>query len=284
MAPPPLPADLADVVARALEEDLGPGDVTADLVPPGYRAEATVITREDAVLCGTAWFDRVFAALEPAVSVEWAAADGDAVTAGSELCRLAGPARPLLSGERTALNFLQSLSGTASLARRYAEAVAGTGCRVLDTRKTVPGLRAAQKYAVACGGATNHRHGLYDALLIKENHIIAAGGLVEALQAARDLHPDLTLEIEVESLHELDLALAGQPDIVMLDNFDLADLREAVARTRRAPGSVRLEASGNVSLATVRAIAETGVDFVSVGELTKNLRAIDLSMRFRLRA
>lgn len=284
MSPPPLPADLDDVVARALAEDLGPGDVTADLVPPEYGAEATVITREDAVLCGTAWFDRVFAALDPAVSVAWSAADGDAVTAGSELCRLAGPARPLLSGERTALNFLQSLSGTATLARRYADAVAGTGCRVLDTRKTVPGLRAAQKYAVACGGATNHRHGLYDALLIKENHIIAAGGLAEALQAARARHPDLTLEIEVESLEELDLALAGQPDIVMLDNFDLADLREAVARTRRAPGSVRLEASGNVSLATVRAIAETGVDFVSVGELTKNLRAVDLSMRFRLRA
>lgn len=280
---PPLPADLDDVVARALAEDLGPGDVTADLVPPEYRAEATVITREDAVLCGRAWFDRVFAALDPAVSVAWAAADGDAVTAGSELCRLEGPARPLLSGERTALNFLQSLSGTATLARRYADAVTGTGCRVLDTRKTVPGLRAAQKYAVACGGAANHRHGLYDALLIKENHIIAAGGLAEALQAARELHPDLTLEIEVESLAELDLALAGRPDIIMLDNFGLADLRDAVARTRRAPGKVRLEASGNVSLATVRAIAETGVDFVSVGELTKNLRAVDLSMRFRLR-
>lgn len=282
MPPPQLPADLDDVVARALAEDVGPGDVTADLVPPGCRAEAAVITREDAVLCGTAWFEQVFAMLGSAVSIAWQAADGDPVAAGAELCRLAGPARPLLSGERTALNFLQTLSGTATLARRYADAVAGTGCRVLDTRKTVPGLRAAQKYAVACGGATNHRHGLYDALLVKENHIIAAGGLDEALRAARARHPGLTLEVEVESLAELDLALAGRPDIIMLDNFDLAALREAVARTRRAPGTIRLEASGNVSLATVRAIAETGVDYVSVGELTKNLRAVDLSMRFRL--
>ncbi|NGP52307.1 carboxylating nicotinate-nucleotide diphosphorylase [Thioalkalivibrio sp. XN8] len=284
MRPPQLPADLDDVVARALAEDVGPGDVTADLVPPGCRAEATVITREDAVLCGTAWFERVFAMLDPAVSIAWQAADGDPVAAGAELCRLAGPARPLLSGERTALNFLQSLSGTATLARRYADAVAGTGCRVLDTRKTVPGLRSAQKYAVACGGAANHRHGLFDALLIKENHIIAAGGLDQALRAARARHPGLTLEIEVESLVELDLALAGEPDIIMLDNFDLAALREAVVRTHRAPGAIRLEASGNVSLATVRAIAETGVDYISVGELTKNLRAVDLSMRFRLEA
>ena len=280
-----LPDDLDEVVERALAEDLGPGDVTADLVPEACRATATVITREDAVLCGTAWFERVFAALDPAVSVQWQAADGDLVTAGALLCRLAGPARPLLSGERTALNFLQTLSGTATMARRYADAVAGTGCRVLDTRKTLPGLRAAQKYAVACGGATNHRHGLYDAVLIKENHIIAAGGLLEALQAARALHPRLTIEIEVESLAELERALEGAPDIVLLDNFGLDALREAVARIRARPGcTTRLEASGNVSLETVRAIAETGVDFVSSGELTKNVRAIDLSMRFELQA
>lgn len=284
----PLPPDLADVVRRAIAEDLGPGDVTADLVPAATLADAAVITRDDAVLCGTAWFDEVFAQLDPAVSTTWQAADGDFVAAGTELCRLAGPARPLLSGERTALNFLQTLSGTATLARRYAAAVAGTGCRVLDTRKTLPGLRAAQKYAVACGGASNHRHGLYDAVLIKENHIIAAGGLLAALRAARAAHPGLTVEIEVESLAELEQALAAAPDdapdIVLLDNFVLESLRAAVALVRSRPDcETRLEASGNVSLETVGAIAATGVDFVSAGELTKNVRATDLSMRFSLR-
>jgi nicotinate-nucleotide pyrophosphorylase (carboxylating) len=284
MSPAPLPQDLPDVVRRAVAEDLGPGDVTADLVPAATVADATVVTREDAVLCGSAWFDEVFAQLDAAVSVQWQAADGDFVTAGSELCRLSGPARALLSGERTALNFLQTLSGTATLARRYAEAVAGTGCRVLDTRKTLPGLRAAQKYAVACGGASNHRRGLYDAVLIKENHIIAAGGLLAALQAARTTHPGLVIEIEVESLAELEQALAGAPDIVLLDNFDLEALRAAVASVRARPDcATRLEASGNVSLDTVGAIAATGVDFVSAGELTKNVRATDLSMRFSLR-
>ena len=285
MPPPALPNDIATVVAHALREDIGSGDVTAHLIPDGYHATATVTCREDAVLCGTAWFDAVFAQLEPAVSIEWLAQDGASITAGMELCRLSGPARPLLSGERTALNFLQSLSGTATIARRYADAVAGTGCRVLDTRKTLPGLRAAQKYAVACGGATNHRHGLYDALLIKENHIIAAGGIAASLAAARAAHPDLAVEIEVESLAELEAALNGGADIVLLDNFGLDALRDAVALTRRRPGgTTRLEASGNVELAGIRAIAETGVDFVSVGGLTKHLRAVDLSMRFRLAA
>ena len=279
---PTLPADLDDLVALAIAEDVGGGDVTADLLPADSRAEASVVTRERAVLCGTAWFDRVFAQLDPAVSPDWRAADGDLVEAGTELCRLTGPARPLLSGERTALNFLQTLSGTATLARRYADAVAGTGCRVLDTRKTLPGLRSAQKYAVACGGGSNHRHGLFDAVLVKENHIMAAGGIRAALRAARALHPELTIEIEVESLAELEQALAGGPDVILLDNFDLESMRRAVARTRGGPGAARLEASGNVSLATVRDIAETGVDFVSVGELTKNVRAVDLSMRFRL--
>jgi nicotinate-nucleotide pyrophosphorylase (carboxylating) len=284
MSPATLPPDLPDVVRRAVAEDVGPGDVTADLVPAATLADATVITREDAVLCGSAWFGEVFAQLDPAVSIDWQAADGDFVVAGTELCRLSGPARPLLSGERTALNFLQTLSATATLARRYAEAVAGTGCRVLDTRKTLPGLRSAQKYAVACGGASNHRHGLYDAVLIKENHIIAAGGLLEALRAARAAHPGLVVEIEVESLAELEQALAGAPDIVLLDNFDLASLRAAVACVRQSRDcAVRLEASGNVSLDTVGAIAATGVDFVSAGELTKNVRATDLSMRFSLR-
>jgi nicotinate-nucleotide pyrophosphorylase (carboxylating) len=283
MPQPLLPPDLAATVARALEEDIGPGDVTADLVAAGYRARATVVSRETAVLCGTAWFDAVFAQLDPAVSVTWAARDGDPIRAGMELCRLEGPARPLLSGERTALNFLQSLSGTATVARRFADAVAGTGCRVLDTRKTLPGLRAAQKYAVACGGGTNHRHGLYDALLIKENHIVAAGGIAAALAAARRVHPGLVVEIEVESIAELEAALEGGADIVLLDNFTPEALREAVARTRGRPGcATRLEASGNVELETIRAIAETGVDFVSVGGLTKHLRAVDLSMRFQL--
>lgn len=283
MSQPPLPPDIAAVVARALEEDIGPGDVTADLVPPDRRARATVVSREDAVLCGAAWFDAVFAQLDPAVSVAWEVRDGATIGAGTVLCRLEGPARPLLSGERTALNFLQSLSGTATETQRFAAQVAGTGCRVLDTRKTLPGLRSAQKYAVACGGGTNHRHGLYDAILIKENHIFAAGGIAAALAAARAAHPELSVEIEVESLDELEAALDGHADIVLLDNFPLEQLCEAVARTRRRPGcTTRLEASGNVELANVRAIAETGVDFVSVGGLTKHLRAVDLSMRFRL--
>jgi nicotinate-nucleotide pyrophosphorylase (carboxylating) len=283
MPHPQLPKDLSSAVARALAEDIGTGDVTAGLVPAGSTAVATVTSREDAVLCGAAWFNEVFAQLDPSVSIAWFAADGMRVAPGMTLCQLSGPARPLLSGERTALNFLQTLSGTASEARRFADAVAGTACRVLDTRKTLPGLRAAQKYAVACGGAVNHRHGLYDALLIKENHIMAAGGIGVALAAARAAHPGLTVEIEVESLAELDEALDGGADIVLLDNFTLADLREAVARTRgRAGSATRLEASGNVDLGTIRGIAETGVDFVSVGSLTKNVRAVDLSMRFSL--
>lgn len=283
MPNPELPQDLPSVVARALEEDIGPGDVTADLIPPADQAVAVVVSRETAVLCGTAWFDEVFAQIDATVAIQWSAADGDRIVPDGELCRLSGPARPLLSGERTALNFLQALSGTATIARRYADAVAGTGCRVLDTRKTIPGLRTAQKYAVACGGATNHRHGLYDALLIKENHIISAGGIAAALAAARRTHPGLSVEIEVESLEELEQALDAGADIVLLDNFALELLRAAVARVRGRSGcATRLEASGNVELANVRAIAETGVDFVSVGGLTKHVRAVDLSMRFRI--
>lgn len=283
MPHPELPKDIAQVVARALAEDIGRGDVTADLVPRESRAVATVIAREDAVLCGTAWFGEVFAQLDSRIAIAWFSGDGMTVAPDMALCRLEGPARPLLSGERTALNFLQLLSGTATTARRYADAVAGTGCRILDTRKTVPGLRAAQKYAVACGGATNHRHGLYDAILIKENHILAAGGIGAALQAARDAHPGLGVEIEVETVAELDAALAGGADIVLLDNFEPEALREAVRRTRARPGcTTRLEASGDVRLDNVREIAATGVDYVSVGRLTKHVRAIDLSMRFRL--
>ncbi|HHW76120.1 MAG TPA: carboxylating nicotinate-nucleotide diphosphorylase [Xanthomonadaceae bacterium] len=265
-------------VALALAEDVGGGDLTAALIPETAQAEATVISREDAVLCGTAWFDAVFRQLDPRVSIDWQATDGERVQPGQPLCTLRGPARALLTGERTALNFLQALSSTATLARRFADTVAGTGAVILDTRKTLPGLRLAQKYAVRCGGCRNHRIGLFDAVLIKENHIMAAGSIRNAIAAARRLHPGVTVEVEVENLAELEEALAARPDIVMLDNFDLAALVEAVRITARR---VKLEASGNVNFDTVRKIAETGVDYISIGGLTKDVRAIDLSMRFR---
>jgi len=265
-------------VALALAEDVGAGDLTAALIPEDARAEATVISRETAVLCGAAWFDAVFRQLDPRVAIDWRAADGDRIEPNQVLCTLRGPARALLTGERTALNFLQMLSGTATLARRFADTVAGTGATILDTRKTLPGLRLAQKYAVRCGGCQNHRIGLFDAVLIKENHIMAAGSITNAIAAARRLHPGVTVEVEVENLAELEEALAARPDIVMLDNFDLATMAEAV---RIAGGRVKLEASGNVSFDTVRQIAETGVDYISIGGLTKDVRAVDLSMRFR---
>lgn len=265
-------------VALALAEDVGGGDLTAALIPETARAEATVISREDAVLCGTAWFDAVFRQLDPRVDIDWQATDGERVQPDQPLCTLRGPARALLTGERTALNFLQALSSTATLARRFADTVAGTGAVILDTRKTLPGLRLAQKYAVRCGGCRNHRIGLFDAVLIKENHIMAAGSIRNAIAAARRLHPGVTVEVEVENLAELEEALAARPDIVMLDNFDLAALVEAVRITARR---VKLEASGNVNFDTVRKIAETGVDYISIGGLTKDVRAIDLSMRFR---
>ncbi len=265
-------------VALALAEDVGGGDLTAALIPETAQAEATVVSREDAVLCGTAWFDAVFRQLDPRVDIDWQVADGERVQPDQPLCTLRGPARALLTGERTALNFLQALSGTATLARRFADTVAGTGAVILDTRKTLPGLRLAQKYAVRCGGCRNHRIGLFDAVLIKENHIMAAGSIRNAIAAARRLHPGVTVEVEVENLAELEEALAARPDIVMLDNFDLAALVEAVSITARR---VKLEASGNVNFDTVRKIAETGVDYISIGGLTKDVRAIDLSMRFR---
>ncbi len=265
-------------VALALAEDVGSGDLTAALIPEDARAEATVISRERAVLCGAAWFDAVFRQLDPRIHIEWGAADGDRVEPNQWLCTLRGPARAMLTGERTALNFLQALSGTATLARRYADLVAGTGATILDTRKTLPGLRLAQKYAVRCGGCQNHRIGLFDAVLIKENHIMAAGSIRNAIATARRLHPGVTVEVEVENLAELEEALAARPDIVMLDNFDLAAMTEAVRLTAKR---VKLEASGNVNFDTVRAIAETGVDYISIGGLTKDVRAVDLSMRFK---
>ena len=276
---PELPGDLGKQVAAALAEDIGGGDVTAALVPAAQRVRGRVITREAAVLCGVAWVDETFRRLDAAVQLTWHAADGESLGAGDVIFEIAGAARAVLSGERTALNFLQLLSGTATTTRAYVEAVAGTGCRILDTRKTVPGLRTAQKYAVRCGGADNHRMGLFDQILIKENHIAAAGSITAAIVAARQRAPAVAVEVEVESLGELGQALAAHPDIVMLDEFTLDDMRAAVALNRAHSTPVKLEASGSVSLENVRAIAATGVDYVSVGSLTKHLRAVDLSMR-----
>ncbi|MCC7414135.1 MAG: carboxylating nicotinate-nucleotide diphosphorylase [Gammaproteobacteria bacterium] len=274
-----LTPDLDAQVAAALREDVGSGDVTAALVPEDQHVEARVITREDAVLCGTAWFDAVFRALDRDIRVTWSAADGERIAQGAGLCRVEGRARPILTGERTALNFLQTLSGTATAARRYVDAVEGTGCTILDTRKTLPGLRLAQKYAVRCGGAQNHRLGLHDRVLIKENHIAAAGSITAAIAAGRRLSPGVPVEVEVETLGELGEALTALPDVIMLDEFSHADLRAAVARNRALGQPVKLEASGSVSLETIRAIAETGVDYISVGAITKHLHALDLSMR-----
>ncbi len=274
----PPDAGLIESQARAaLAEDLGTGDLTAALLPAGQRSRAELITRESAVLCGQAWFAAVFRLLDDRVALQWDSADGAPIVPGQRLCVLEGPSRALLTGERTAMNYLQTLSGTATLARRYADAVAGLPVRVLDTRKTLPGLRLQQKYAVRCGGCFNHRIGLYDAILIKENHILAAGSIRAALEAARAQSPGVEIEIEVEGLAELEEALAADARLVLLDNFALEDLRRAVAL---AAGRAELEASGGVDLATVRAIAETGVDRISVGSLTKDLTAVDLSMRF----
>ena len=275
-----IPEDLPAQVAAALREDIGAGDVTARLVPEGQHARGHVITREDATLCGTAWVDETFRKLDESIHIDWHAQDGDAVRAGALIFEINGRARPVLTGERTALNFLQLLSATATQTRLFVDAVAGTGCVILDTRKTIPGLRTAQKYAVRCGGARNHRIGLYDMVLIKENHIAAAGSISRAIGAAKRAAPGLKIEVEVESLAGLEEALAASPDIVMLDNFDAADMKKAVQMTRSRSSVVRLEASGNVGLESVRGIASTGVDYISVGALTKNVRAIDLSMRF----
>jgi len=277
-APPSQELVLLDV-ERAFAEDVGAGDATADLLPADAPATATLTCREEAVLAGRPWFDACFLSRDPRAVIEWFFADGDAVPAGAILCRISGIARALVTAERSALNFLQLLSGTATVTARYVAALAGTGTRLLDTRKTVPGLRIAQKYAVRCGGGVNHRVGLYDGILVKENHIIAAGGIGAAVSVARHLHPGLPLEVEVEGLDELDQALSSGVDRVMLDNFDLPTMREAV---RITDGRVQLEVSGNVELETIREIATTGVDFISVGALTKHVRAIDLSLRLHL--
>jgi nicotinate-nucleotide pyrophosphorylase (carboxylating) len=278
--PPALPSDLPEQVSRALREDIGPGDLTASLIDPGRVARAHILCREAATLCGCAWFEETFRQLDERVRVHWHAGECTPVAANTILCELDGPARALLTGERTALNFLQLLSGTATATRAYVEAVAGTRCQILDTRKTLPGLRTAQKYAVRCGGGTNHRIGLFDQILIKENHIAAAGSIAAAAGQARLLHPGIKVEVETEDLAQLAEALAAGADIILLDEFSSEDQRRAVAMVRSHAQPALLEVSGGVSLASVAAIAASGVDYISVGALTKHVRALDLSMRF----
>jgi nicotinate-nucleotide pyrophosphorylase (carboxylating) len=276
---PPDPSVINADVERAFAEDLGKGDATASLIPADAKATAQLTCREDAVIAGIPWFNAAVRKLDPNARIDWNVSDGDRVAPGTVICELHGNARALLSAERTSLNFLQLLSGTATNTAAHVAAVAGTKVRVLDTRKTVPGLRLAQKYAVLCGGGHNHRIGLYDAILVKENHIIAAGSIAAAVKAARELHPTLLLEVEVETLDELQQALDAGVDRIMLDNFTLPLMREAVAQTA---GRVPLEISGNVDLSTIGDYARTGVDYISVGALTKHVRAVDLSLRLKV--
>jgi len=272
---PALASDIRESVRSALAEDLGSGDVTAQLIPETQQARARVISREAGCFCGRPWVEEVFRQLDPRVKIHWHITDGDTIQPNECLFELTGPARSLLSGERTALNFVQTLSGTASISADYAQRLAGTGVQLLDTRKTLPGLRRAQKYAVTCGGCGNHRMGLYDAFLIKENHIAACGSITAAVGRARELAPELPLEVEVENLAQLDEALVAGANRIMLDNFSLPELRQAVAQNR---GRARLEASGNVTDANLTKLAATGVDYISIGALTKHCRALDLSM------
>ena len=272
-----LEAHIDEDVRHALEEDVGQGDITAQLVPADGIWKASVYSREHAILCGRNWFDAVFRHIDENVDVRWYAADGDEIAPHQVVCTLKGPARSLLTGERTALNFLQTLSGTATLAHHCAQQIKGLGTRILDTRKTIPGLRRAQKYAVRAGGCHNHRMGLYDAFLIKENHIAAAGSIAAAVQNARALDSELPVEVEVETFDELQQALQAGVDRVMLDNFSVEDIRKAVTLTS---GKAELEASGGITLDKLHEYAETGVDYISIGALTKDVKAIDLSMRF----
>jgi len=272
---------IAEDVRRALAEDLGVGDLTADLIDESSRASAYIVTREPAVLCGAPWVEEVFGQLPGEVRIDWRHRDGEHLDADTRICMLSGPARTLLTGERTALNFLQTLSGTATLTARYVAALASSHTVLLDTRKTIPGLRRAQKYAVRCGGGQNHRMGLYDEILIKENHILACGGIPQAISRARQAHgPNVSIEVEVEGLDELVEALNGGADKVLLDNFGHALMVQAVALRDQHRPDAKLEVSGGIELADISEIAETGVDYISVGALTKNLQAVDLSMRF----
>lgn len=275
MSKPQLPADIPETVRRALQEDVGSGDITAELIPADAMATAEILCREQAVLCGVAWVNQVFTLLDPLISLRWNNADGDHIEAGQTILRLSGNARSLLTGERCALNFLQTLSATATISARLASLVAHTKVKLLDTRKTLPGLRRAQKYAVLQGGCFNHRLGLFDAFLIKENHISACGGISQAVAKARQSKPGTPVEVEVESIGQLQQALECGPDIILLDNFDLQQLRQAVAiNANRA----KLEASGGIDENSLVQVAETGVDFISIGALTKDVKAVDLSM------
>ena len=269
---------IVNQAANALDEDVGSGDISAELIDVSARLDTELLVREDAVLCGCLWFDEVFRQCDDSIDIEWLARDGDRIAAGSVIARISGAARPLLTAERSALNFLQTLSATATVTRRYADLLSGTGCRILDTRKTIPQLRHAQKYAVVCGGGTNHRIGLFDAYLVKENHLAACGGIAPAAARARELHPDRLLEIEVETLEQLQQAIDAGVDRAMLDNFPLPQLRAAVTLNA---GRIELEASGNIDVDNLREVAETGVDYVSIGALTKHVQAIDFSLRYR---
>ena len=266
------------MVQLALQEDIRDGDLTADLIAPDSYSEATVVCREPAVLAGQAWFDEVFNQVDSDVSIDWLFKDGDQVPADAIICTLKGLSRSLLTGERSALNFVQTLSATATQTSHYVQAIAGTKTRILDTRKTLPGMRLAQKYAVTCGGGKNHRVGLYDMILIKENHIMAAGSITQAIQNARKLHPGIKIEVETENLAEFEEACAADADVIMLDDFDNETMRQAVQNN---PKKIPLEASGNVDMDTILGIAETGVDLISIGAITKHIKAIDLSMRFK---
>jgi len=272
-----LPENISSHVLLALQEDIGSGDVTADLIPEENQSKANVVCRDDATLAGTPWFNDVFHQIDPEVEITWNFQDGERVEANEILCSLSGNSRSILSGERAALNFLQTLSATATQTQYFVSKVKGTNARILDTRKTLPNLRDAQKYAVLCGGGKNHRIGLYDMILIKENHIMAAGSITAAVKQAKQLHPDIRVEVEAENLEEFREATEAGADVIMLDNFDLKTMRETVLEN---DGRIFLEASGGVNLDTVRDIAETGVDFISVGQITKDIAAVDLSMRF----
>jgi nicotinate-nucleotide pyrophosphorylase (carboxylating) len=276
-----LKVHIRESVKIALAEDLGDGDLTASLIPAEAIMQATVITREAMTMAGRPWFDEVMQQVDATIEIDWQCADADCVAAGSTLCKITGPARAILTAERTALNFVQLLSAVATRTQQYVEAIAGTGCHILDTRKTLPGLRLAQKYAVRCGGGVNHRIGLFDAILIKENHIMSAGGIAAAVESAHALHPGVPVEVEVESIDELLDALGAKAERLMLDNFSIPLLREAVAINRdEGDPPAELEASGGITLDGIGEIAATGVDFISVGALTKHVQAIDLSMRF----
>jgi nicotinate-nucleotide pyrophosphorylase (carboxylating) len=277
-----LKAEIRENVSRSLLEDVGAGDITGQLIPASRSIEASIITREAMTMAGRPWVDEVFRQVDAAISTSWHCDDGDAVDAETTLCELSGPARSILTAERTALNFLQLLAATATVTAQYVAAVAGTNCRVLDTRKTIPGLRLAQKYAVRCGGGHNHRVGLYDAILVKENHILSAGGITAAVDAARQLQPGMPVEVEVETLQELREALAVTAERLLLDNFDIDLLNQAVMINRdEGNPPAELEASGGLSIEQLPAVAATGVDCISVGALTKNVRAVVLSMRLK---